>query len=104
VGPFIMRKIDQQVARAFWSREPLKISNTVCTTDEVFLHGNKIIRRERDQVWFSLAGWNTPVTRRRISAILSPHVALSAVNRRPYAFTQKYGTFRVDSNEWYRAF
>ena len=65
-----MRKITKQIAEAFYAERELKINNTYTDGQAVWLHGNKIIERRRDGIWFTLAGWNTNTTRERLNGIL----------------------------------
>lgn len=68
-----MSQIDVQVSAAFKEGTEIKIGNTeVIKTDgkvQVVLHGNLIAERKGRRVWFSLAGHNTKVTRRRLNAL-----------------------------------
>ena len=69
-----MRKITQRVATAFYNHSRLSISNTMTDGESVWLHGNKIIKRESNEIYFSLSGWNTLTTRERINGIVGNNV------------------------------
>lgn len=58
-----MRKITKQIAEAFNRGERRQVGNTFTDGHEIFLHGNRILERRGDGVYFSLAGWNTQTTR-----------------------------------------
>lgn len=79
-----MKQIEIDMITAIAQRGDIdwKQANTrvVCAgaITEVWLHGNKIARRDaqdaQDSAWrFNLCGWNTPTTRSRINAIASAH-------------------------------
>lgn len=75
-----MRTITQQIADAFNVGEPLRIGNTYTDGQAVYLHGNKILSRESDGLYWNLCGWNTATTRER----LKPWVRIICKNRAPY--------------------
>ena len=66
------KQIDLAIARAFIERRVTTArNNTVCTGDEVYLHGSRIAWRTPEGVVFvSLCGYNTLTTRARVNAIL----------------------------------
>ena len=65
-----MRKVTEQIKKAFEQGESLKVGNTRTDGTSVFLHGNEIIRRDISGIVFAtLAGWNTPTTRERVNGI-----------------------------------
>lgn len=74
-----MRKIDQQITGAIQTRQAFVGSNTSVwirsgaeghRAFEVVLHGNAIVQRADDhEVVFSLCGWATRTTRRRLNVI-----------------------------------
>jgi hypothetical protein len=72
-----MRKITKKIANAFHNQQRLTVSNTTTDGSAVWLHGNKIIERRQDGIWFTLAGWNTVTTRERLTGIL-PDVRISS--------------------------
>ena len=63
-----MRKVTLDILRAFNNRQKKTIKNTSCDGDNVYLHGNKIVKRENGKVFIRTAGWNTVTTRERINA------------------------------------
>lgn len=80
-----MRKIERDMIAAIKSGKDWRCDNTSVTHDpvvggveiEVRLHGNLIAKRYMDDMhaetyhWeYTLAGWNTPTTRSRISALM----------------------------------
>lgn len=64
-----MRKVTSQIAAAFKSGKGRTIGNTRTDGQSVWLHGNKIVERRSDGVYFNACGWNTPTTRERINGI-----------------------------------
>lgn len=66
-----MRKITKQIKNAFEARQSLAIGNTHTDGNNVWLHGNLIIKREGDKTLGTLAGWPTPTTRERLNGITS---------------------------------
>ena len=65
-----MRKVTEQIKRAFEQGKSLKVGNTRTDGTSVFLHGNEIVRRDVSGLVFAtLAGWNTPTTRERVNGI-----------------------------------
>ena len=70
-----MRKVTQQIKRAFEQGTSLKVGNTETDGKTVWLHGNAIIKRDpQGFVRWSLAGWNTPTTRERVNGIVNAGV------------------------------
>lgn len=81
-----MRKITKQIADAFYKQRRLAISNTRTDGQCVWLHGNKIIERQKDgTIWFTLAGWNTVTTRERLNGILAHYNKVHIMQRRGQA-------------------
>ena len=64
-----MRKITRQIMKAWITGREKKIGNTSTDGESVWLHGNKIIEIRGDDVWGTLAGWNTPTTKERLNGI-----------------------------------
>lgn len=65
-----MRKVTEQIKKAFEQGKSLKVGNTKTDGNSVWLHGNRIVMRQEDgRVWATLAGWNTPTTRERVNGI-----------------------------------
>lgn len=70
-----MRKVTQQIKKAFKQGKSLKVGNTRTDGQTVWLHGNAIVKRDPDGlVRWSLAGWNTPTTRERVNGIANAGV------------------------------
>lgn len=70
-----MRKVTEQIKKAFEQGKPLKIRNTSTDGKTVWLHGNAIVKRDPDGlVRWSLAGFNTPTTRERVNGIANAGV------------------------------
>lgn len=66
-----MRKIEVNMINAILAGKNWRQDNTSYENGVVKLHGNAIARKV-DGMWqFTLAGWNTPTTRSRVSAILN---------------------------------
>jgi hypothetical protein len=64
-----MRKVTEEIAKAFKKGINKTIGNTATLDGAVFLHGNKIAKIEDGALLMSLAGWNTPTTRERLNGI-----------------------------------
>jgi hypothetical protein len=75
-----MRKITQKAYSAFMLNKNFKSGNTEVINNSILLHGNKILWRDENRIFWSLCGWNTVVTRER----LSPFVQITCRNRIPY--------------------
>ena len=67
-----MRKVTEDIARAFVNGQKKTVSNTSTDGVSVWLHGHEIIRKFDDNsMRVSLCGWGTPTTRERLNGILS---------------------------------
>ena len=65
-----MRKVTEEIKKAFEQGKSLKKGNTRTDGTSVFLHGNEIVKRDPSGlVLVTLAGWNTPTTRERVNGI-----------------------------------
>lgn len=91
-----MRKVTEQIAKAFHQGESKTVGNTSTSNGEVFLHGNKIIRKnESGEIWFTFAGWDSNVTKERLNGILG--IGAYHKNRVLYI-----GNHEIETNRWYR--
>jgi hypothetical protein len=95
-----MRKITQRVATAFHSHSKLSVSNTITDGESVWLHGNKIIKRENNEIYFSLAGWNTLTTRERINGIVGNKVIYKIKGEA--IIKNKWSDVCIGSKDWVR--
>lgn len=103
-----MRKIDQAVARAIDSRSALTVGNTKVEIGSdsavVILHGSEIMAVREDHVTFTLAGWDTPTTRRRINEQLYRLTGRSLYREKGetklsnYGHVFSYSTYQVPRN------
>jgi len=66
-----MNKSAQAVSRAFVRGESKTVGNGSTNGDRLFLFGNTIAFKEDHRVFVTLAGWNTPTTRRWVNSVLS---------------------------------
>ena len=66
-----MRKVTEDIARAFVNGQKKTVSNTSTDGVSVWLHGHEIIRKDGSDLKVSLCGWGTPTTRERLNGILS---------------------------------
>jgi hypothetical protein len=71
-----MRKITQQMSKAFYNNENFSSGNTKVSGAGIFLHGNKIAEFQslfsndgNKNINITLAGWNTPTTRERLNGL-----------------------------------
>ena len=90
-----MRKVTEQIKKAFEEGRSLKVGNTETDGQTVWLHGNAIVKRDPDGlVRWSLAGWNTPTTRERVNGIANAGV--SQVKFKPVLNGQI-----INSSDWF---
>ena len=70
-----MRQITEDAYSAFNSRKRFKSSNTEVRVDGdvvyLLLHGNRIVKRTKDGLFLSHAGWPTVTTRERLSPFVN---------------------------------
>lgn len=64
-----MRKITEEISRAFNNGNKLKISNTETDGLAIYLFGHKIAEKREDGLYITLAGWNTNTTRERLNGL-----------------------------------
>ena len=70
-----MRKVTEQIKKAFFARQTKKVNNTRTDGNSVFLHGNEIIKRDSSGlILFTFAGWGSVTTRERLKGILNVDV------------------------------
>lgn len=90
-----MRKVTEQIKKAFEQGRSLKIDNTKTDGKTVWLHGNAIVKRDPDGlVRWSLAGWNTPTTRERVNGIANAGVC-------QFKFKPVLNGEIIDSCDWF---
>ena len=90
-----MRKVTEQIKEAFEQGKSLKVGNTRTNGNSVWLHGNKIIKRDSSGlILWTLAGWNTPTTRERINGILD-------VGVHQVKFEPVLNGHTIDSSDWF---
>jgi hypothetical protein len=65
-----MRKVSLKIGAAFHTAQKRAMGNTMTDGNAVYLHGNKIIERRADGIYFTLAGWPTATTRERINSMV----------------------------------
>ena len=94
-----MRKVTNLTAGAFFRGYACSNGNTVCTGNDLFLHGNLIAQRRPDgSVVASLAGWPTVTTRDRLNGLCG----FFGLSERFYQKQEKqyFGTMRIMPDEW----
>ena len=65
-----MRKITQDIVRAFRNGECRNIGNSSTDGWHLYLHGNMIARKDDNGTLFvNFCGWNTPTTKERINGL-----------------------------------
>ena len=70
-----MRKVTEQIKKAFFARQTKKVNATFTDGNSVFLHGNEIIKRDSSGlILFTFAGWGSSTTRERLKGILNVDV------------------------------
>jgi hypothetical protein len=101
-----MRKIEEKIQNALRLRKNFKGDNTeVIVSDagniQILLHGSPIVRIENDEndIFISLAGWNTNTTRNRINTALNfYHVSrIYNLNRLPHISGKE-----ISSRGWFK--
>lgn len=99
-----MRKIGKEMCAAVKERRNWSCSNTAVVVDnnvvQVILHGSIIYECRGTEEAFTLAGWDTDVTRNRLRAL---GVNLIRKNGRTYASKCKNGAnaIEIKANKWY---
>lgn len=84
-----MRKITEQITRAFEGRYALKIGNSRTDGQSLWLFENKIAEwQEGGDLWITNAGWQSKTTKERLNG-------LSGVNIR-----QERGVWYLNGREW----
>ena len=90
-----MRKVTEQIKKAFEEGRSLKVGNTETDGKTVWLHGNAIVKRDPDGlVRWSLAGWNTPTTRERVNGIANANVF-------QFQFEPVLNGEVINANDWF---
>jgi len=69
-----MHKVTEQIRAALLARRSMTIGNTRTDGESVWLHGNKIVERRGDNLYWTLAGWPTSTTRERVNGIANAGV------------------------------
>jgi hypothetical protein len=84
----IMRKIEQDVLEAIANKTGMASGNTAVTVHDtgniwIHLHGAAIVRIEDNEknIFVSLAGWNTTVTRGRVNLIMNKYGVSRVYNK-----------------------
>ncbi len=99
---FIMRKVTEQIIRAFRNGETKKIGNSSCRDGQLFLHGNKIAEYRGNVLWIRNAGWWTNTTKERLNGL--PCVWIAQKNYRWYLNGQIWdGNWIAVTTEPFRA-
>lgn len=113
-----MKKIEEQMIAAINAGKSKNLGNTeVRYNDEnsvvVLLHGNMIAEKRKGEWKFSLAGWNTQVTRSRVDALCSTFGGperRGVYTKAGQAYVKRYATLvrdpsgvdtRISDNEWF---
>ena len=64
-----MRKVTENIVRAFLNRRERTISNSYTDGDTLYLHNNPIARHTPRGIEVKTAGWNTVTTKERLNGI-----------------------------------
>ena len=90
-----MRKVTQQIKKAFNQGKSLKVGNTRTDGQTIWLHGNANVKRDPGgMVRWSLAGWNTPTTRERVNGIANAGV-------RQKNFVPMLNNHEINPSDWF---
>jgi len=85
-----MSRYVKKVIDSFLEGKPKKVNNAETDGSNLYLHGNKIAKREFDGLWITTYGWNTRTTRDRLSMLPSVYVS----SRKGQLF------LKIGNNEW----
>ena len=85
-----MSRYVKKVIDSFLEGKPKKVNNAETDGSNLYLHGNKIAKREFDGLWITTYGWNTRTTRDRLSML--PDIYVSS--RKGQLF------LKIGNNEW----
>lgn len=88
-----MRAITKEAVNAFEGGYNMTKSNTSVVDGVLALHGNAIAKLIDGRLMVTLAGWNTPTTRERLSGL----TGVSASTRQGQA---SINGFNVPDDEW----
>lgn len=93
-----MRNIDENIHSAFYGNQPYAEGNTTLTFIDgkkmVLLHGNCIYKENNGIAQFTLAGWDTNVTRNRLRAL--------GIDLERKGGKTLYKGAEIESDRWYR--
>ena len=93
-----MRNIDENIHSAFNGNHPYAEGNTTLTFIDgkkmVLLHGNCIYKESYGVAQFTLAGWDTNVTRNRLRAL--------GIDLERKGGKTLYKGAEIESDRWYR--
>jgi len=68
-----MRNVTKLTVSAFKNSQPIRVSNTHVSVNEelttLCLHGNVIAFKNKDGIFITTAGWNTPTTLERLRGL-----------------------------------
>ena len=69
-----MRKVTEQIKQAWINNQCLTIGNTSTDGTSIFLHGNKIIKRNEDgSISVTNSGWYSNTTKERLNMVCRCH-------------------------------
>ena len=93
-----MKKITEQVVRAFISRKKCKVNNTHTDGNTLYLHGNAIATWTDDnQLLIRSAGWQTRTTRERLNGLL--YLLNKGIH-----ISQKNWVWHLGTTPWYNTY
>ena len=85
-----MSRYVKKVIDSFLEGKPKKVNNAETDGSNLYLHGNKIAKREFNGLWITTYGWNTRTTRDRLSMLPSVYVS----SRKGQLF------LKINDSEW----
>jgi hypothetical protein len=83
-----MRKITEQIVRAFRNGEAARIGNSRTDGRALYLHENKIAEFRNQELWITNAGWTSRTTKERLNGL--PLVSIY----------QERGAWYLNGREW----
>lgn len=93
-----MRKVTEQIVRAFRNGENKRIGNSETRNGMLFLHGNKIAEYRNGSLWITNAGWQSNTTKERLNAL--PNVRIHQKNWAWYLNGIEWGGEWVEVSTW----
>jgi hypothetical protein len=98
-----MRQVSKSVITAFLKGESKTVGNTSTNGVALFLHGNKIAKKDGNTLLISLCNWNTVTTRERLNSLLflAPQHGYELQIKKIFQQRGEAHLWTVNENEWF---